>query len=118
MSELINEIRDLCDRADKYQGDYISARLIWDILSALRGPDSDDHDLKSVTTERIRGIVTSSSMSVGMPVREYPLSQKEKEVRGKLLKNSAHFSSHYWYAVRAIKELYHYDLENECEITE
>lgn len=118
MSELTDQIRDLCDRADKYRGDYNSAQLVWGILSALRGPDSNKYDLKYITTERIRGIVTPSSKSVGMLTREYPISQKEKEARSELLEECNHFSSHYWLAVRAIKELYHYDLENECEVSD
>jgi hypothetical protein len=42
-------------------GDDAGADKLWDIISALRGPDDGNHDLKYATTEVIRYHVTGKS---------------------------------------------------------
>jgi hypothetical protein len=47
--------REMLDQIDKFlsRGDEAAEELV-DVLSALRGPDNGDYDLKRNTTERIR----------------------------------------------------------------
>ncbi len=49
------KVREVLDQLDQVLavGD-ADARALWNVLSALRGPDSKDRDLKSATTSVIR----------------------------------------------------------------
>ena len=95
---------------------------IWDIISALRGPDyefkdiEDNRRLKELTTARIRGVLQLEG-AIGIAVETRPLSPEDRIERDMLLQSTNnHFRSHYRYAVEAIKVLYNYDLNSEEEI--
>lgn len=87
------------------------SRQLWDVLSALRGPDSDDsHMLKDVTTARLRGAIGLRQQSFAVVSYSEPIY---KDVSGwdmsDSLKNSHnaqhHFAKHYSNAVQALKAL-------------
>ena len=101
---------------------------VWDIITALRGPDYMKDDitdnfissirLKELTTARIRAVI-----GVKRPVRgwtlESPLTPAEQEEREVLLTHaSPHFHNHYFNAVEAVKAIYGYDLRGERKIPE
>jgi hypothetical protein len=84
---------------------------LWMILSALRGPDAHDHNIKEATTEKIRAVIG---------VKPYPnntagvSASKDKpkslltfsEATGSLPPNGDfHFYSHYSEAVKSLKKL-------------
>lgn len=85
----------------------------WDILTMLRGADSDTDDamdLKWLTTARIRGLIGVLPGN-GAAVRSYPLDEEEKAQRDHLLEKAPrHFRDHYDAAVGAIRQVYGYDI--------
>ena len=81
-----------------------SDNLVWNVLTALRGPDSDNDELKDLTTRRLRYMVFPHGL-VGLN-REEPLSTKEVLHRNQLLENDKfHFKYHFQDALRAAKYL-------------
>lgn len=84
----------------------------YDIMSAVRGPDSYrlPTTLKLSTTARIRALV---GMRVkGADINHTPLSLKMMEHRDRILDgdDAEHFRCHYYAAVNAIRRLYGYNL--------
>ena len=71
---------------------------LWNIVSALRGPDNENSALKSNTTAEIRGAIglVDNNFEVCKFVRRQQLNRKEVPY---------HFSSHYHNAVTALKRL-------------
>lgn len=94
-------------------GDENSKRL-WDILSALRGPDADNtYTLKKRTTARVRAVIGLKNGD------RFIINSKlvpAEDVRFVLKNATNHFQNHYQTAVEAIKILYGYDLETEKKI--
>lgn len=89
------------------------------IISALRGPDAiegkdgerETHALKQLTTARIRAIVVPGYYG---DVRVAKLSPMEMKLRDVMLEYAPqHFQSHYREAVKAIKQIFNYDLIKE-----
>ena len=114
--------------------DHCKIGLAWDILTALRGPDSDRDDykysitlneeLKLLTTSRIRGFIFEGEEDVlkGVSAKDYVrhsrLSKDERDRRNTLFtfrSVSSHFVNHYNAAVRAIQALFGYSLFSEKE---
>ena len=92
------------------------AGLLWSILSALRGPDSEDFQVKSLTTARIRGAIGLSEDTVGTfaIINSKKLSAEElKQMQQILWKDGCHFGNHYRDAVRAIIYFLGYNLTIE-----
>ncbi len=99
--------------------DYIAARQMWYILSALRGPDSEDNYLKAITTEEIRAaigitarnhagmLVSPGSNSLPSTV-EKAIMQTQEQFRPPDTV-SRHFASHYKLAVNALVKLGYLD---------
>lgn len=88
---------------------------VWFIISALRGPDTDNFKLKWLTTSRIRGILNASDNWIF--VNKTPLSLLERKKRDLLLAQApAHFAQHYALAVNAIHQIYNYNLTTEQEV--
>jgi len=108
LQEAIKELVDKCE----------TTRQLIDILVALRGPDNGDMCLKEYTTCRIRAIVyDNADVNPFQVVRTRRLSNGEQYKRRLLLLTApAHFQSHYQSAVRAIQEVFKYDLETETEL--
>ena len=99
---------------------YRSYSYIWDIFSALRGPDEqigeEGRRLKLFTTARIRGVLQIKD-SIAGTVLNRPLTLEERIERDELLEYANyHFVNHYHCAVEAIKVLYNYDLSSEEKI--
>jgi hypothetical protein len=97
----------------------ISTEQFQKIISALRGPDSVEGDgkncdlLKQYTTARIRAIVVPGYYG---DVSKFPLTKMEMEIRDTMLAFAPeHFQSHYKEAVKAIKQVFFYDLKTEEE---
>lgn len=99
--------------------------MLWDILSALRGPDILYppvlvRELKELTTARIRAAIglrdnTTACFMVSLD----PLSPENRSSRDSILKeltSLTHFRWHYQEAVKAIRELFKYDLIEEKKL--
>lgn len=80
-----------------------NAKRLWDILAALRGPDSEHEGNKELTTERIRhllGFLPTHFLTDGEPlVFDQELSDKIYGEEG------SHFAGHISDAVHALKAL-------------
>jgi len=86
--------------------------IIWGIITALRGPDTDNKRLKELTTARIRSIINIEHH--GLVCRKEPLTVAEQRERDRLLDSaSVHFKFHYNDACTAICLLYKYNLLTE-----
>jgi hypothetical protein len=97
-------------------------RELWHILTALRGPDSGNKQLKDYTTARIRAVI--GMMYSGMSskndeheqtfasVNPAPLAGEERFERNKLLERG-HFRLHFLRAQEAIELVYGYDIFDE-----
>lgn len=96
--------------------------LVWDIVTALRGPDGGHNRLKELTTAKIRKAIGLSADGIrGYVVSKTEfLTTAEKEELGDLWKHGGdHFFRHYNAAVNAIKALYGVDLSqprNQIEL--
>ena len=95
-----------------FNGPRAEAKLLWDILTALRGPDSNDDDLKAITTAPIRGVIgIKSAGNTGVIVsdaRPFGTDLDFYVIVDQLMrehKAQAHFASHYRAAVAALKQL-------------
>ena len=89
---------------------------IYQIVSALRGPDGEDADgiLKDLTTARIRATIGFNDKDCGMIVTDKPLSDERKEERDRVLSHTSwHFRCHYNNAVEGITRILKYDLWRE-----
>lgn len=85
---------------------------VWAILSALRGPDSGNDELKYLTTARIRAVL--GLQVCGLMVNYHPLNDEQKVERDRLLSRaSPHFTRHYQEAVVEIRKAKGYDLFEE-----
>lgn len=86
------------------------ARAFWNILTALRGPDTDNDVIKHRTTCRIRGVIGMvPGNAAGAVVRTTPQVSTEAEREDR----NYHFNAHYRYAVDAVARIYGYDLYTE-----
>lgn len=119
MDNLTDVILKLINKTENYEAcyPYQNTELLWDILTALRGPDEDTDELrpqlKRLTIARIRGILNLDYVSVG--VRGAALSQEEIERRDKLLrKTSTHFQRHFKIAMDALFSLGYPAPKEEC----
>lgn len=109
-------IKQLASRKD------ITTEQFQKIISALRGPDSVEgkdnncDKLKYYTTARIRAIVVPGYFG---DITKHALTPMELEIRDTMLKYAPHhFQSHYKEAVKAIKQVFNYDLKTEKEVTD
>jgi hypothetical protein len=115
-----DDLLDLIGRAEKLEITHSSmhARMeiyLWDILTSLRGPDSEHFQLKALTTARLRAIVfpnTDIGMAFRKPLHEFELKERDKLLFGDLneeesdaLGASTHFSYHFQGAMEAAKAL-------------
>lgn len=86
--------------------DKTAARNLWNILTALRGPDSDNTTVKQYTTAQIRYLVGEISKTpfahtnVGAIVQEFKPTQF-----GKHKDTNDHFRAHIRYALEALHEI-------------
>jgi hypothetical protein len=93
---------------------YEESRQLWDVLTALRGPDDNNTSLKSITTARIRGVLglrpngaAGAVVDDGVPIHNdasgYDMFYKLKETVDNTV--SYHFAKHYAYAVATLRAL-------------
>lgn len=108
------QARKLLDEVVKFinQADRDAAENLWNILTALRGPDDDTRLVKAQTTERIRSIIGLQDGST-FTVSHAKLTATALQER---CSQHHHFNSHYRRAVKSIAALYHYDLNTESKI--
>jgi hypothetical protein len=90
---------------------------LWNILSALRGPDNNLGVLKGYTTARIRGIIgLESSDALILSIMDSPLDADEKNKRDIALSSAdSHFLEHYGMAKLSIRRVYKWDLGEEVK---
>jgi hypothetical protein len=105
---------------DIFNMDGAGTRHLWNLLTALRGPDSDDEELKFVTTGRIRAVIGMRPYagSSGAVINPLPLRIDQKETRLARLAspNECHFKNHYELAMIAVRAIYGYELMEEKEL--
>jgi hypothetical protein len=90
-----------------------AGEFVWDILSALRGPDTNIESsdrLKELTTGRIRSFVIGYVPGRGISIRTESLSAEEITERNSLLEESkkqfgSHFANHFEWALKALQNL-------------
>lgn len=120
---LVEIIRELCDRVeDSELSEITQERILWNILTALRGPDTwDSSDLKSLTTARVRGIL-GVSPNCGAVCNYLKLPTETLALRDKLLYmedpipfNLSHFRYHFDAALRGLQQL---GYDNVDEVTD
>jgi hypothetical protein len=111
-----DDVRELIARAESHTEHKERDNIhLWEILTALRGPDSDQFTLKNLTTARLRAIVFPNS-NIGL-INKDPLTEDELKERDRLLFGdlsdeesdalgvSGHFSSHFEDAMLTAKLL-------------
>ena len=110
--KLLQNIVKFVNVADK------TAEQVWDILTALRGPDSGAYELKKYTTARLRAVIGLNQKIKAhfADVNEIPLSASELTLRSGLTQNPHHFIYHFDAAVKAILKLFKYDLNAERKV--
>lgn len=77
--EILDGIAGWLQRAD----DWEDRERLWNVLSALRGPDSDNERLKADTTQWIRGVFFDSSAPA--LVDRFPSKERIQELRDFLI---------------------------------
>lgn len=85
-------------------------RALWDILTALRGPDGDDTRLKDETTAKVRAAIGMKAGNAGAAIvsdkKPFPSTDSyDTSIHLKFLgsaRNPNHFTRHYGLAVRAL----------------
>lgn len=101
---VIKEIADLMNQPNKETCYPLpDVESMWDIISALRGPDfSVSFDIKDLTTSRIRAAIGMENRGyvnvVNEPLTEYDELPDNIDVRG-------HFGQHYGRACQALVSL-------------
>ena len=103
----LNEMLDMIDKFLTYNP---KASVLWDILSALRGPDSDDMELKEQTTIHIRSAAFPLTATVGSLCGIAYFAKKEDASKrlpyfAKRVNTHPHFMFHYQEAVRQLIQL-------------
>jgi hypothetical protein len=94
---------------------------LWNIVTALRGPDNDHNHLKELTTQRIRAAIGLREGFTGgvFLARPSALSTDEIATRNRYFETDEliehHFKVHYYRAVDAISRLYGYDVATEIK---
>lgn len=104
MASNVEMMRDLLKRCDGLltagrDKDMVDEHL-WNVLSALRGPDDSNSDLKWVTTARVRHIL-GISPGLGLAVNSTP---EPAAGIGEFLA-SMHFIHHWQAAMQSLKAL-------------
>lgn len=93
--KLLKSIVDLLNENNE------ASKSLWDVLTALRGPDDNNGKLKDLTTTRIRGAIGMSDdftrAIVSHETPGYVGAEPENRVA-----NSGHFRDHYMAAYRAL----------------
>jgi len=113
VTELGDALTLLIERAEKVGITGMYGRqpdkFIWQVLSALRGPDDGDSNLKNLTTARVRsifGLEACANSPTGAIVNDIPLPHRQIVRRNELLKKSGwHFKSHFEQAMSALQRL-------------
>lgn len=86
---------------------YMPSRHLWNVLTALRGPDSDNTTLKEVTTARIRGVVGMAIQfnNTGAVVSDDRslLPELETDHKSYSREPTRHFQFHYGLAAKALR---------------
>ena len=95
----------------------------WQIITALRGCDSANHNLKDLTVARLRYVLFGHVSVYTISSQRYPgirsikLTPDELKTRDQLLTEAPnHFRLHWQEAVKSVIALYSYDLDTETDI--
>lgn len=106
----MSEAREAIDHVVKVLNDGgRESRLLWDVLTALRGPDNDDNSVKHRSTTHLRGAIglkhcdgfIRAVVSHGKP-RRFSHADEGSSVSKSV---QYHFRSHFNAAVEALEEL-------------
>jgi hypothetical protein len=82
--------------------DTIEAKHLWNVLTALRGPDTDDYALKLNTTSKIRGAIGLKSNSTGAFVSYEALPDSPDSAFALANRGGFHFADHFKMAVESL----------------
>lgn len=79
----------------------VEQRDVWHILTALRGPDADDYEIKGRTTARLRSAVCGRfAMVCGGTTDEGPVVMYRED----MMEVGSHFYDHMEMAVKAARK--------------
>jgi len=83
------------------------ARAVWNIITALRGPDSDNDEMKAQTTQNIRGAIGLAEINSCGAFTGHATPKGIEDAFGYSVKTNEkkHFIKHYKYAVESLLEL-------------
>ena len=108
----MSEARKAIDHVVKVlNGGGNESRLLWHVLTALRGPDNDDDIVKLHSTARLRGAIglsfVSAVVSHDKPRRFHPIQDSDEDTSfvGPNAFVPLHFRSHFNLGVAALEEL-------------
>ena len=101
---------ELIARARRKYGDDAGEQYIWNIVAALRGPDTGDDLLKEKTTARVRAILLgekSGGWINGSFFNGHPLSEDQIKARNELLtkRGMFHLLVHFEWAMQGLSKL-------------
>jgi hypothetical protein len=106
--KVLNEDSKTFDLGDEESG----GRALWDILTALRGPDNGNYHLKEETTAKIRagiglkhGNVGYATVSDSKPLPSTDYRAVNRAILAKFPDDKNHFSFHYAKAIQGLTEL-------------
>lgn len=84
---------------------YFPGRNLWNVLTALRGPDSEDQELKRKTTSNLRGAIGMDQFTTntGAIVTKDNVLELEEQDDLMRTERTSHFGYHYRMATKALK---------------
>lgn len=99
-------VREMLDKIDVFlsTAPIDEAQQLWDVLTALRGPDDDDPELKSRTTTHIRAAAFPKARDARRNYHFYASFSTEEcpKIFGEMDCLNEHFLGHYYYAQRIL----------------
>jgi len=110
MQEFVDVVEKLIEKAKADAKakdiDHGIDQCVWDVLTAIRGPDSGDYELKRLTTSRVRWILGMKVNSVGAIVNSIPLDDNDIIRRDELLTDgNHHFRNHFKWGLERLLSL-------------
>jgi len=103
-TEGMNEIRKLLDNiGSSGKINFQKDQILWNILTALRGPDNENNQLKEYSTARLRNMICPTlSREAGATVNAYG---NVHNINDKAVDTQKHFNRHFNWAVNALSKL-------------
>lgn len=104
------DLREMLDVIDLYLSIGHHSSTLWDVLTALRGPDSGDEGLKETTTEVIRSVAFPLVKAEGATPANFSnldaslLRKAINTLKQEDTAKSSHFDCHVLWAAQALSQ--------------